>query len=247
MSSVAGGCRKRQYVFSSDLRRRQVWFGEGGSPGRWLWGFKGHFCQGRPHAVPGPPRSTAARKQGCHGAALALFQGILTLKDWGPCSSAVPTLQGPPPPCRQRRAEPSSLVLGGCRDRASSKGSPTTARVCAGLAGWRMPNGSAAYGVLGINLRGWSCLQEEVCSRSQWEWVSARLCTLSIRLWRIIIFFYLTGQSFYTSEISKLFRALKSLRIPDNAFPEGSHALPQNPSPGPANAVWHPAPCCAGR
>lgn len=112
MNSMAGGCGKRQYLFSSNLRRRQVWFGKVDSPGRRLPGFKGYFCQGRPHTAPSPPQSTAARKQGCHGAALALFQSILTLKDWGPCSFAVPTMEGPPPPRRQRRAEPSSPVLG---------------------------------------------------------------------------------------------------------------------------------------
>ncbi|XP_005050990.1 PREDICTED: uncharacterized protein C2orf82 homolog isoform X1 [Ficedula albicollis] len=35
-------------------------------------------------------------------------------------------------------------------------------------------------------------------------------------------------------------------RIPADAFLEGSHALPQSPSPGPADAVQHPGPCCAG-
>lgn len=62
----------------------------------------------------------------------------------------------------------------------------------------------------------------------------------------IYFFFNLTGQSFYyTSDVSKLFRRV--LRIPADVFPEGSHALPQSPSPGPANAVRHPGPCCAGR
>lgn len=127
-----------------------------------------------------------------------------SLQTLRPLFFAAPTLERPLPPCTLRRDQSPWAVcsvlglpapmgpvlfpmswggqLEGKHSRSipvsSGKGLPTTARVCAGLAGWRMPNSLTAYGVLGTNFRGWSCFREEVCSRSQSEWVSAGLCTL---------------------------------------------------------------------
>lgn len=132
--------------------------------------------------LPGQLCKYSTQEQGCHGAALALCQSILASEDWGPCSllsppcNALATLhsegeQSPRMGCLVSGwAAPMAPVLfpvprdgqpEGRHSRsvlvASGKGSPTTARVCSGLAGsWQLC--LAAYGVLGTSLGGWSCL-----------------------------------------------------------------------------------------